>query len=122
MSPLSCDGNGHLLNINAAQEDNALAALGFSTGSSQQGDWPKAPGGAELGRDRGPLQTGVTLLTLPALRALARYPDAVAVMPGYSGSSPYAEYFLIENRQPVLGGTSPRAQGLIVKLSWLRQL
>jgi M6 family metalloprotease-like protein len=35
------------------------------------------------------------------LRALGQNPDSVAIFPGYAGTSPYFEYFMVENRHRV---------------------
>ncbi len=48
------------------------------------------------------------------LRAAADYPDAVALAHGYTGSSPYAEYFMVQNRQKINNDLNLPGAGLAV--------
>lgn len=49
-----------------------------------------------------------------ALRALGLYPDAVAIMPGYTGASAYDEYFMVENRHRVANDTNGYNNGMLI--------
>jgi len=48
------------------------------------------------------------------LRALAGAPEALALMPGYLGATPYAEYFLVENRHRVQNDSRNPGDGLLL--------
>lgn len=48
------------------------------------------------------------------MRAAAQYPDAVAVMPLYTGADPYSEYFMIQNRYKTLNDSTYPANGLLI--------
>ncbi len=48
------------------------------------------------------------------LRAAADYPEAVAMAKNYSGASPYAEYFMIQNRQQVNNDELLPNSGLVI--------
>jgi M6 family metalloprotease-like protein len=53
------------------------------------------------------------LLAFP-LRASAQYPDAATIMNTYTGGTPYAEYFLVQNRYRVLNDTDFPGDGLLI--------
>ncbi len=48
------------------------------------------------------------------LRATAEYPEAVMVMPGVDNSTPYKEYFMVQNRYRTLNDTNYPGNGLLV--------
>jgi len=48
------------------------------------------------------------------LRALAQQPDAVAIMPGYTGNTPYTEFFMVEIRQRLNNDAANPGDGLLV--------
>lgn len=48
------------------------------------------------------------------LRESADYPDAVALARGYTGTSPYAEYFMVQNRQKINNDKNLPGAGLVV--------
>jgi len=48
------------------------------------------------------------------LRALDGHGDAVAVMPGYDGATPYMEYFMVENRHRTGNDTGMPSNGMLV--------
>ena len=54
-----------------------------------------------------------TLADFP-MRATAQYPDAVIAMNTYTGGTPYAEYFMVQNRYRVLNDTNSTANGLLI--------
>lgn len=43
--------------------------------------------------------------TTVVLRASAQWPSAAAIMPGYTGSTPFSEYFMVQNRHRILNDT-----------------
>lgn len=55
-----------------------------------------------------------TGLHTKTLRALSQYPDSVAVMPTYDGSTPYTEYFMVENRYQTGNDTNMPSDGLLI--------
>jgi len=48
------------------------------------------------------------------LKATAEYPEAVMVMPGVNNSTPYKEYFMVQNRYRVLNDTNYPGDGLLI--------
>jgi M6 family metalloprotease-like protein len=48
------------------------------------------------------------------LKATAEYPEAVMVMPGVDNSTPYKEYFMVQNRYRVLNDTNYPSDGLLI--------
>jgi len=48
------------------------------------------------------------------LKATAKYPEAVVVMPGINASSPYTEYFMVQNRYRMLNDTNYPGNGLLI--------
>jgi len=51
--------------------------------------------------------------SLPLL-ASAQFPSAVAIMPAYDGSTPYMEWFLVQNRHRTLNDTPNPSDGLLI--------
>lgn len=48
------------------------------------------------------------------VRALAEHQDSVAVMPGYDGSTPYTEYFMVENRHRTNNDANMPSDGMLI--------
>ena len=48
------------------------------------------------------------------VRALSEYQDSVAVMPGYDGSTPYNEYFMVENRHRTSNDANMPSDGMLI--------
>lgn len=56
----------------------------------------------------------VTNLYGCTLRATAQYPDAAIIMPGYDGSTPYREFFVVQNRHRTLNDSGYPSDGMLI--------